>query len=224
MSTQFVYTMHRVGKVVPPKRHILKDISLSFFPGAKIGVLGLNGAGKSTLLRIMAGIDKEIEGEARPQPGIKIGYLPQEPKLEPQQTVREAIEEAVGDVKRALTRLDEVYALYADPDADFDKLAAEQAELEAIIQAHDGHNLENQLERAADALRLPDWDAKIEHLSGGGTPSCSTLPFIARKTGYAVVRRTDQPLGCRIRSVVRALLTRLRRHRGGNHPRPLLLR
>ena len=167
MSTQFVYTMHRVGKVVPPKRHILKDISLSFFPGAKIGVLGLNGAGKSTLLRIMAGIDKDIEGEARPQPGIKIGYLPQEPKLEPQQTVREAIEEAVGEVKRALTRLDEVYALYADPDADFDKLAAEQAELEAIIQAHDGHNLDNQLERAADALRLPDWDAKIEHLSGG---------------------------------------------------------
>ena len=167
MSTQFVYTMHRVGKVVPPKRHILKDISLSFFPGAKIGVLGLNGAGKSTLLRIMAGIDKDIEGEARPHPGIKIGYLPQEPKLEPQQTVREAIEEAVGEVKRALTRLDEVYALYADPDADFDKLAAEQAELEAIIQAHDGHNLDNQLERAADALRLPDWDAKIEHLSGG---------------------------------------------------------
>jgi len=159
--------MHRVGKVVPPKRHILKDISLSFFPGAKIGVLGLNGAGKSTLLRIMAGIDKDIEGEARPQPGIKIGYLPQEPKLEPQQTVRKAIEEAVGEVKRALTRLDEVYALYADPDADFDKLAAEQAELESIIQAHDGHNLDNQLERAADALRLPDWDAKIEHLSGG---------------------------------------------------------
>ncbi|OOF39525.1 energy-dependent translational throttle protein EttA [Rodentibacter trehalosifermentans] len=167
MSSQFVYTMLRVGKVVPPKRHILKNISLSFFPGAKIGVLGLNGAGKSTLLRIMAGIDKEIEGEARPQPGIKIGYLPQEPKLEPQQTVREAVEEAVSEVKNALTRLDEVYALYADPDADFDKLAAEQAELEAIIQAQDGHNLDNQLERAADALRLPDWDAKIEHLSGG---------------------------------------------------------
>ncbi len=167
MSTQFVYTMHRVGKVVPPKRHILKNISLSFFPGAKIGVLGLNGAGKSTLLRIMAGIDKDIEGEARPQPGIKIGYLPQEPKLDPQQTVREAVEEAVGEVKNALTRLDEVYALYADPEADFDKLAAEQAELEAIIQTHDGHNLQNQLERAADALRLPDWDAKIEHLSGG---------------------------------------------------------
>ena len=167
MSSQFVYTMHRVGKVVPPKRHILKDISLSFFPGAKIGVLGLNGAGKSTLLRIMAGVDKEFEGEARPQPGIKIGYLPQEPKLDPQQTVREAVEEAVSEVKNALTRLDEVYALYADPDADFDKLAAEQANLEAIIQAHDGHNLDNQLERAADALRLPDWDAKIEHLSGG---------------------------------------------------------
>ena len=167
MSTQFVYTMHRVGKVVPPKRHILKDISLSFFPGAKIVVLGLNGAGKSTLLRIMAGVDKEFEGEARPQPGIKIGYLPQEPKLDPQQTVREAVEEAVSEVKNALTRLDEVYALYADPDADFDKLAAEQANLEAIIQAHDGHNLDNQLERAADALRLPDWDAKIEHLSGG---------------------------------------------------------
>ncbi|MFU2079915.1 energy-dependent translational throttle protein EttA [Avibacterium endocarditidis] len=167
MSSQFVYTMHRVGKVVPPKRHILKDISLSFFPGAKIGVLGLNGAGKSTLLRIMAGVDKEFEGEARPQPGIKIGYLPQEPKLDPQQTVREAVEEAVAEVKTALNRLDEVYGLYADPDADFDKLAAEQAKLEAIIQAHDGHNLDNQLERAADALRLPDWDAKIEHLSGG---------------------------------------------------------
>ncbi|VGM96529.1 Uncharacterized ABC transporter ATP-binding protein HI_1252 [uncultured Avibacterium sp.] len=167
MSSQFVYTMHRVSKVVPPKRHILKDISLSFFPGAKIGVLGLNGAGKSTLLRIMAGVDKEFEGEARPQPGIKIGYLPQEPKLDPQQTVREAVEEAVAEVKTALNRLDEVYGLYADPDADFDKLAAEQAKLEAIIQAHDGHNLENQLERAADALRLPDWDAKIEHLSGG---------------------------------------------------------
>ncbi len=167
MSSQFVYTMYRVGKVVPPKRHILKDISLSFFPGAKIGVLGLNGAGKSTLLRIMAGVHKEFEGEARPQPGIKIGYLPQEPKLQPQQTVREAIEEAVAEVKNALTRLDEVYALYADENADFDKLAAEQAQLEAVIQAHDGHNLDNQLERAADALRLPDWDAKIEHLSGG---------------------------------------------------------
>jgi sulfate-transporting ATPase len=164
---QYVYSMHRVGKIVPPKRHILKNISLSFFPGAKIGVLGLNGSGKSTLLRIMAGIDTDIEGEARPQPGIKIGYLPQEPKLNLEQTVRESVEEAVGDVKRALTRLDEVYALYADPDADFDKLAKEQGELEAIIQAQDGHNLDNQLERAADALRLPPWDAKIANLSGG---------------------------------------------------------
>ncbi|EFM6520054.1 energy-dependent translational throttle protein EttA, partial [Escherichia coli] len=164
---QYVYTMHRVGKVVPPKRHILKNISLSFFPGAKIGVLGLNGAGKSTLLRIMAGIDTDIEGEARPQPGIKIGYLSQEPKLNPEQTVREAVEEAVSEVKNALTRLDEIYAAYAEPDADFDKLAKQQGEMEAIIQSHDGHNLDNQLERAADALRLPPWDAKIEHLSGG---------------------------------------------------------
>lgn len=164
---QFVYSMHRVGKVVPPKRHILKNISLSFFPGAKIGVLGLNGAGKSTLLRIMAGIDKDIEGEARPQPGIRIGYLPQEPQLNPQHTVRESIEEAVAEVAGALKRLDEVYALYAEPDADFDKLAAEQGRLQEIIDTHDGHNLNMQLERAADALRLPDWDASIANLSGG---------------------------------------------------------
>ena len=164
---QFIYTMNRVGKIVPPKRHILKDISLSFFPGAKIGVLGLNGAGKSTLLKIMAGIDTDIEGEARPQPGIKIGYLPQEPQLDPEKTVKETVEEALGDVKRALTRLDEVYAAYADPDADFDALAAEHAELEAIIQAGDGHNIDNQIEQAADALRLPDPDAKIKVLSGG---------------------------------------------------------
>ena len=195
MSTQFVYTMHRVGKVVPPKRHILKNISLSFFPGAKIGVLGLNGAGKSTLLRIMAGIDKDIEGEARPQPGIKIGYLPQEPKLEPQQTVREAIEEAVGEVKRALTRLDEVYALYADPDADFDKLAAEQAELESIIQAHDGHNLDNQLERAADALRLPDWDAKIEHLSGGERRRVALCRLLLEKPDMLLLDEPTNHLG-----------------------------
>ncbi|MDN5368743.1 MAG: energy-dependent translational throttle protein EttA [Shewanella sp.] len=164
---QFVYSMLRVGKVVPPKKQILKDISLSFFPGAKIGVLGLNGSGKSSLLRIMAGVDKEFDGEARPMPGLKIGYLPQEPQLDPQQTVREAIEEAVSEAKNALTRLDEVYAAYAEPDADFDALAKEQGELEAIIQAHDAHNLDNILERAADALRLPDWDAKIEVLSGG---------------------------------------------------------
>ncbi|WP_298444782.1 energy-dependent translational throttle protein EttA [uncultured Ferrimonas sp.] len=164
---QFIYSMLRVGKVVPPKRHILKDISLSFFPGAKIGVLGLNGAGKSTLLRIMAGVDTEFEGEARPQAGTKVGYLPQEPKLDENQTVREAIEEAVADVAGAMKRLDEVYAEYAEEGADFDALAKEQGELEAIINAKDGHNLENALERAADAMRLPAWDAKIGNLSGG---------------------------------------------------------
>ncbi len=164
---QYIYTMSRVSKVVPPKRTILKDISLCFFPGAKIGVLGLNGAGKSTLLRIMAGVDTEFEGEARPQPGTKIGYLPQEPVLDESKTVREVVEEAVAEVKRALTRLDEVYAEYAMDGADFDALAKEQGELEAIIQAHDGHNLDNALERAADALRLPQWDAKIANLSGG---------------------------------------------------------
>ncbi|SEI38411.1 ATP-binding cassette protein, ChvD family [Azotobacter beijerinckii] len=164
---QYVYTMHRVSKVVPPKREILKDISLSFFPGAKIGVLGLNGAGKSTLLRIMAGVDTEFDGEARPMPGIKVGYLPQEPQLDPEKTVRDIVEEAVGEIKQAQARLDEVYAAYAEPDADFDALAAEQAKLEAILQASDGHNLERQLEVAADALRLPPWEAKIEHLSGG---------------------------------------------------------
>ncbi|UYZ82992.1 energy-dependent translational throttle protein EttA [Entomomonas sp. E2T0] len=164
---QYVYTMNRVSKVVPPKREILKNISLSFFPGAKIGVLGLNGAGKSTLLKIMAGVDTEIDGEARPMPGIKIGYLPQEPQLDPQKTVREVVEEAVDEIKQAQARLDEVYAAYAEPDADFDALAAEQAKLEAIVQASDGHNLERQLEIAADALRLPEWDAKVEKLSGG---------------------------------------------------------
>ena len=165
--SQYVFTMHRLGKVVPPKREILKDISLSFFPGAKIGVLGLNGSGKSTLLRIMAGVDTEFNGEARPMPGLNIGYLPQEPQLDPTKTVREIVEEALGEVKAAQTRLDEVYAAYAEPDADFDALASEQAKLEAIIQASDGHNIERQLEVAADALRLPAWDAKIEHLSGG---------------------------------------------------------
>ena len=164
---QYVYSMHRVGKIVPPNRHILKNISLSFFPGAKIGVLGLNGAGKSTLLRIMAGVDTDIEGEARPQPGLKVGYLPQEPQLDETKDVRGNIEEAVADVKHALTRLDEVYAAYAEADADFDALAKEQGELEAIIQAKDGHNLENALERAADALRLPPWDADVSKLSGG---------------------------------------------------------
>jgi len=164
---QFIYTMNRVGKIVPPKRVILRDISLSFFPGAKIGVLGLNGSGKSTLLRIMAGVDREFEGEARPQPGIKIGFLPQEPELDASKDVRGNVEEAVAHVKDALRRLDEVYAAYAEPDADFEKIAAEQAKLEALIQATDGHNLERQLEIAADALRLPPWEADVTRISGG---------------------------------------------------------
>ncbi len=164
---QFVYTMNRVGKIVPPNRHILKDISLSFFPGAKIGVLGLNGSGKSTLLKIMAGIDTDIVGEARPQPGIKIGYLPQEPQLDESKDVRGNIEEAVSEVKNALAELDAIYAAYAEPDADFDELAKKQAEIEDIIQAKDGHNIERTLDIAADALRLPPWDADVAKLSGG---------------------------------------------------------
>ena len=164
--SQYVFSMNRVGKIVPPKRHILKDISLSFFPGAKIGVLGVNGSGKSTLLKIMAGIDKEIEGEAMPMAGLKIGYLPQEPKLEDEHTVRESVESGMGEVKAAQERLDQVYAAYAEPDADFDKLAAEQAELEAIIAAA-GDGGEHLLDIAADALRLPAWDAVIKTLSGG---------------------------------------------------------
>ncbi|MGZ4976192.1 MAG: energy-dependent translational throttle protein EttA [Methylobacter sp.] len=164
---QYIYSMNRVGKIVPPKKYILKDISLSFFPGAKIGVLGLNGSGKSTLLRIMAGIDKEIEGEAIPLKGINIGYLPQEPQLDPNKTVRGNVEEAVAEIKAALDQLNEVYAAYALPDADFDKLAADQARLEDIINACDGHNLDRKLEVAADALRLPDWDADVTKLSGG---------------------------------------------------------
>ncbi|MGB7480940.1 MAG: energy-dependent translational throttle protein EttA [Burkholderiaceae bacterium] len=163
----YVYTMNRVGKIVPPKRQILKDISLSFFPGAKIGVLGLNGSGKSTLLKIMAGIDTDIIGEARPMPGLNIGYLPQEPQLDPEQTVRQAVESGLGEIFEAQAKLDAVYAAYAEPDADFDALAAEQARLEAIIAASDGNNVNLQLEMAADALRLPPWDAKIGVLSGG---------------------------------------------------------
>ncbi|MDO4230680.1 MAG: energy-dependent translational throttle protein EttA [Lautropia sp.] len=164
---QYVYTMNRVSKTVPPKRQILKDISLSFFPGAKIGVLGTNGAGKSTLLKIMAGLDKEIDGEAMPMPGIKVGYLPQEPLLDAEQTVREAVEGGLGDIVEAKQKLEEIYAAYAEPDADFDALASEQAKYEAIIQAAGTDNIELQLEVAADALRLPPWDAKIGNLSGG---------------------------------------------------------
>ncbi len=163
---QYIYTMNRVSKIVPPKREILKDISLSFFPGAKIGVLGLNGSGKSTLLKIMAGLDTEFHGEARPQTGIKVGYLPQEPQLDETKDVRGNVEEAVANVKDALTQLDAVYAAYAEENADFDALAKEQAELENLIHATDGHNLERTLEVAADALRLPAWDADVSQLSG----------------------------------------------------------
>ncbi len=164
---QFVFTMNRVSKVVPPKREILGDISLSFFPGAKIGVLGLNGSGKSTLLRIMAGVDTEFNGEARPQPGLKIGYLEQEPELDPSKDVRGNVEDGVAEAKNALVELDKVYAAYAEPDADFDALAKRQAELEDIIQASDAHNLDHKLEVAADALRLPPWDADVSTISGG---------------------------------------------------------
>lgn len=167
LPDKFIYSMNRVSKVVPPKRTILKDISLSFFPGAKIGVLGLNGAGKSTLLRIMAGVDTEFEGEAKALSGTNIGYLPQEPQLDESKTVREIVEEAVAEVKNAIARLDQVYAEYAEPDADFDALAKEQGQLEDIINSQDGHNIDNVLERAADALRLPAWDQKIQVLSGG---------------------------------------------------------
>jgi sulfate-transporting ATPase len=163
----YVYTMNRVGKIVPPKRQILKDISLSFFPGAKIGVLGLNGSGKSTLLKIMAGIDTDIQGEARPMPGLNIGYLPQEPQLDPEKTVRQEVESGLGEAFEAQAKLEAVYAAYAEEGADFDALAKEQERLESIIAASDGGNLNLQLEMAADALRLPPWDAKIGVLSGG---------------------------------------------------------
>jgi ATP-binding cassette ChvD family protein len=164
---QYVFSMNRVGKVVPPKREILKDISLSFFPGAKIGVLGLNGSGKSTLLRIMAGLDDDYSGEARPQPGLNIGYLPQEPELDDEKNVKEIVDEAVAGIHNALAELDQVYTAYAEPDADFDALAKKQGELESFIQAVDGHDIERKLEVAADALRLPAWDARVVNLSGG---------------------------------------------------------
>jgi sulfate-transporting ATPase len=187
---QYVFTMNRVGKIVPPKRQILKDISLSFFPGAKIGLLGLNGSGKSTLIRIMAGVDKEIEGEATPMPNLNIGYLPQEPQLDPQQTVREAVEDGLGDVFTAQKKLDDIYAAYAEPDADFDALAAEQAKYEAILATSDGGTPEQQLEVAADALRLPAWDAKIEHLSGGEKRRVALCKLLLQKPDMLLL---DEP-------------------------------
>ena len=207
---QYVYTMNRVGKIVPPKREILKDISLSFFPGAKIGVLGLNGAGKSTLLKIMAGIDTDILGEARPQTDIKIGYLAQEPELNPEKDVRGNVEEGLQEAIDALTGLDKVYAAYAEPDADFDALAKEQARLEDIIQATDAHNLDTKLNMAADALRLPPWEAEVSTLSGGEQRRVALEPDAAceedeQHEGHAEVhlRRHGHNLGGRIWSTPR---------------------
>jgi energy-dependent translational throttle protein EttA len=187
---QYVFTMNRVGKIVPPKRQILKDISLAFFPGAKIGLLGLNGSGKSTLIKIMAGVDRDIEGEAIPMPNLNIGYLPQEPELNPDQTVREAVEEGLGEVFSAQKKLDEIYAAYAEPDADFDKLAAEQAKYEAILSTSDGGSPEQQLEVAADALRLPAWDAKIGNLSGGEKRRVALCKLLLQKPDMLLL---DEP-------------------------------
>lgn len=187
---QYIYTMNGVSKVVPPKRQIIKDISLSFFPGAKIGLLGLNGAGKSTVLKIMAGVDTDFVGEARPQPGIKVGYLAQEPLLDPNQTVREAVEQGVGEVLQAQAALDKIYEAYAEEGADFDKLAAEQQRLEAILAAGDAHTLENQLEVAADALRLPPWDAKIGQLSGGEKRRVALCQLLLQKPDMLLL---DEP-------------------------------
>jgi ABC-type nitrate/sulfonate/bicarbonate transport system ATPase subunit len=220
---QYVFTMNRVGKIVPPKRQILKDISLSFFPGAKIGLLGLNGSGKSTVLRIMAGIDKDIIGEATPMPNLSIGYLPQEPQLDPEKTVRQEVESGMGEVMEAQAKLEAVYAAYAEENADFDKLAEEQARLEAIIAAS-GADTEHQLDLAADALRLPAWDANIKNLSGGEKAPRRALQAAAVAPRHAAAGRADQPPRCRIGGVAGAVPHPLPRHRGRRDPRPLLPR
>ena len=215
---QYVYTMNQVGKVVPPKREILRDISLSFFPGAKIGVLGLNGSGKSTLLRIMAGIDTDIHGEARPQAGIKVGYLPQEPQLDESKDVRGNVEEALADISDAQTQLDAVYAAYAEPDADFDALAAEQARLENILQASDGHNLERTLEIAADALAPATLGCRCQQTLRWRKTSCRAVQAAAVQTRHAVARRTHQPPRCRKRCLAGTLPARVSRHCRGGYP------
>jgi sulfate-transporting ATPase len=210
---QYVFTMNRVGKIVPPKRQILKDISLSFFPGAKIGLLGLNGSGKSTLLKIMAGVDKDFEGEAMPMPNLNIGYLPQEPQLNPEQSVREAVQEGLGEVFSAQKKLDEVYAAYADPDADFDALAAEQARLEAIIAASDG-NADQQMEIAADALRLPEWDAVIKNLSGGEKRRVALCKLLLSKPDMLLLDEPTNHLDAESVEWLEQFLLRFPRHRG----------
>src|SRR5262245_21188673 len=204
---QYVYTMRRVGKVVPPKRTILKNISLNFFPGAKIGVLGLNGSGKSSLLRIMAGIDTEILGEARPQPGIKIGYLPQEPQLDASKTVREEVEAGLGEGLEARQKLEEIYAAYAEPDADFDKLAEQQARYEAIIAAA-GTDAETQMEIAADALRLPAWDASIGNLSGGEKRRVALCQLLLSKPDMLLLDETTNHLDAESVEWLEQFLTR----------------
>ena len=188
--SQYIFTMNGVSKTVPPKRQIIKDISLSFFPGAKIGLLGLNGAGKSTVLKIMAGVDHDYNGEARAQPGTKIGYLAQEPQLNPEHTVREAVEQGVGEVLQAQAALDKVYEAYAEEGADFDKLAAEQQRLEAILASGDAHTLEHQLEVAADALRLPPWEAIIGKLSGGEKRRVALCQLLLQKPDMLLL---DEP-------------------------------
>ncbi len=196
MSSQYIYTMNRVSKVIPPKRQIIKDISLSFFPGAKIGLLGLNGAGKSTVLKIMAGVDTDFEGEARAQPGIKIGYLAQEPQLDPQKTVRESVEEGVGEIMQAQAALEKVYAAYAEEGADFDALAKEQERLEAILASNDAHTLEQQLDVAADALRFTAMGRRHQQPVRRREAPRRIVPLATAKTRHAAARRADQPFRC----------------------------
>ena len=220
---QYVYTMIRVGKIVPPKREILKNISFSFFPGAKIGVLGLNGSGKSTLLRIMAGLDKDIEGEAVPMPGLSIGFLPQEPQLDPAKTVKDEVEAGLGEVMQAKQKLEEIYAAYAEPDADFDKLSADQAKYEAII-ATSGADVEHQMEIAADALRLPPWDAVDRQALRRREAPRGAVQAAAVQARHAAARRADQPPRCRERRLARAVPVALPGHRRRGHARSLLPR
>ncbi|EQD46295.1 abc transporter, atp-binding component protein [mine drainage metagenome] len=214
---QYIYTMIGVSKIVPPKREIIKDISLSFFPGAKIGLLGVNGSGKSTVLRIMAGADTEFNGEARPQPGIKIGYLAQEPQLDANKTVRESVEEGVNEILDAQQQLEAVYAAYGEDGADFDKLAADQARLEGILAAGDAHTLERQLEIAADALRLPAWDAKISALSGGEKRRVALCRLLLSKPDMLLLDEPTNHLDAESVEWLEHFLQSFPRHRGRSH-------